>query len=99
MLRQGMLLIRRAEFRPMRKREQRLIAAMAKKHDSQGFPKQVVRLRGRVTVTLMLRVKSNATWWLRENAESLIRLRDWIKAGSEDELFHQTTYATPERFV
>ena len=46
-----------------------------------------------------LRVKSNATYWLRENAETLIRLRAWIKAGREEELFHQTTYVTPELLV
>ncbi len=28
-----------------------------------------------------LRVKSNATYWLRENAETIIRFRAWIKAG------------------
>ena len=42
-----------------------------------------------------LRVKSNATYWLRENAETIIRFRAWIKAGRADELFHQTTYLTP----
>ena len=25
-----------------------------------------------------LRVKSNATYWLRENAETMIRLRGWV---------------------
>ena len=43
-----------------------------------------------------LRVKSNATYWLRENAETIIRLRAWIKAGPAEELFLQTTYVTPE---
>lgn len=43
-----------------------------------------------------LRVKSNATYWLRENAETMIRFRAWIKAGRAEELFHQTTYVTPE---
>ena len=43
-----------------------------------------------------LRVKSNATYWLRENAETIIRFRAWIKAGRAEELFHQTTYVTPE---
>ncbi len=42
-----------------------------------------------------LRVKSNATYWLRENAETIIRLRAWIKAGRDEELFQQTTYVTP----
>ena len=43
-----------------------------------------------------LRVKSNATYWLRENAETIIRFRAWIKAGREEELFLQTTYITPQ---
>jgi hypothetical protein len=43
-----------------------------------------------------LRVKSNATYWLRENAETIIRFRAWIKAGRAEELFQQTTYVTPE---
>ena len=43
-----------------------------------------------------LRVKSNATYWLRENAETIIRFRAWIKAGRAEELFHQTTYASTE---
>lgn len=41
-----------------------------------------------------LRVKSNSTYWLRENAETMIRLRAWLKAGRAEELFQQTTYAT-----
>ena len=40
-----------------------------------------------------LRVKSNSTYWLRENAETMIRLRAWLKAGRAEELFRQTTYA------
>jgi hypothetical protein len=43
-----------------------------------------------------LRVKSNATYWLRENAETIIRFRAWIKAGRAEERFLQTTYVTPE---
>ena len=43
-----------------------------------------------------LRVKSNATYWLRENAETIIRFRARIKAGRAEELFLQTTYVTPE---
>ena len=39
-----------------------------------------------------LRVKSNSTYWLRENAETMIRLRAWLKAGRAEELFAQTTY-------
>ncbi|MEI7699525.1 MAG: hypothetical protein WCK86_07010 [Planctomycetia bacterium] len=39
-----------------------------------------------------LRVKSNSTYWLRENAETMIRLRAWLKAGRAEELFRQTTY-------
>ena len=41
-----------------------------------------------------LRVKSNSTYWLRENAETMIRLRAWLKAGRAEELFQQTTYNT-----
>jgi len=41
-----------------------------------------------------LRVKSNSTYWLRENAETMIRLRAWLKAGRAEELFRQTTYGT-----
>ncbi len=40
-----------------------------------------------------LRVKSNSTYWLRENAETMIRLRAWLKAARAEELFRQTTYA------
>ena len=43
-----------------------------------------------------LRVKSNAVYWLRDNAETMIRLRAWIKAGRAEELFQQTTCVTPE---
>ena len=43
-----------------------------------------------------LRVKSNSTYWLRENAETMIRLRAWLKAGRAEELFRQTTYGTNE---
>ena len=42
-----------------------------------------------------LRVKSNGIYWLRENAETMIRLRAWIKAGRAEELFQQTTCVTP----
>ena len=42
-----------------------------------------------------LRVKNNAVYWLRDNAETMIRLRAWIKAGRAEELFTQTTYITP----
>jgi hypothetical protein len=38
-----------------------------------------------------LRVKSNAVYWLRENAETMIRLRAWLKAGRAEEFFQQTT--------
>jgi hypothetical protein len=41
-----------------------------------------------------LRVKSNSTYWLRENAETMIRLRAWLKSGRAEELFQQTTYNT-----
>jgi hypothetical protein len=43
-----------------------------------------------------LRVKSNAVYWLRHNAETMIRLRAWIKAGRAEEFFQQTTCITPE---
>jgi hypothetical protein len=43
-----------------------------------------------------LRVKSNAVYWLRDNAETIIRIRAWIKAGRAEELFQQTTCITPE---
>lgn len=43
-----------------------------------------------------LRVKSNAVYWLRDNAETMIRLRAWIKARRAEELFHQTTCITPK---
>jgi len=43
-----------------------------------------------------LRVKSNATYWLRENAETMIRIRAWLKAGRAEELFRQTTCVTPQ---
>ena len=46
-----------------------------------------------------LRVKSNATYWLRENTETIIGFRAWIKAGRAEELFHQTTYVTPQLAV
>jgi hypothetical protein len=46
-----------------------------------------------------LRVKSNAVYWLRDNAETMIRLRAWIKAGRAEELFQQTTCITPELAV
>ena len=42
-----------------------------------------------------LRVKSNGIYWLRENAETMIRLRAWIKAGRAEELFQQTTCVIP----
>jgi hypothetical protein len=41
-----------------------------------------------------LRVKSNSTYWLREHAETMIRLRAWLKAGRAEELFRQTTSGT-----
>ena len=43
-----------------------------------------------------LRVKSNSTYWLRQNAETMIRLRAWLKAGRAEELFRKTTYAKIE---
>lgn len=46
-----------------------------------------------------LRVKSNATYWLRDNAETVIRLRAWIKAARAEELFQQTICVTPELAV
>ncbi|MEN9557388.1 MAG: hypothetical protein RLZZ232_3674 [Planctomycetota bacterium] len=41
-----------------------------------------------------LRVKSNSTYWLRNNAETMIRLRAWLKTGRAEELFRQTTSGT-----
>lgn len=43
-----------------------------------------------------LRIKSNATYWLRENAQAILRIRSWIKAGRDAELFFQTTCITPQ---
>ena len=43
-----------------------------------------------------LRVKSTAVYWLRENAETMIRMRAWIKAGRAEDLFQQTTCVTPQ---
>ena len=42
-----------------------------------------------------MRVKSNAVYWLRDNAETMIRIRAWIKAGRAEELLLQTTCVTP----
>ncbi len=42
-----------------------------------------------------MRVKSNAVYWRRDNAETMIRLRAWIKAGRAEELLLQTTCVTP----
>lgn len=42
-----------------------------------------------------LRVKSNSVYWLRDNAETMIRLRAWIKAGRAEEFFQQMTCVTP----
>jgi hypothetical protein len=41
-----------------------------------------------------LRVKSTSTYWLRKNAETMIRLRGWLKAGRAEELFKQSTSGT-----
>lgn len=46
-----------------------------------------------------LRVKSNATYWLRENAETMIRIRAWIKSRRAEELFQQTTYVAPSLII
>ena len=42
-----------------------------------------------------LRVKGNAVYWLRDNTETMIRLRAWIKACRAAELFQHTTCITP----
>ena len=42
-----------------------------------------------------LRVKSNGMYWLRENAETMIRQRAWIKAGRAADLFQIRTCVTP----
>ena len=59
----------------------------------------IIAIENAVRRVINLRVKSNATYWLRENAETIIRFRAWIKAGRAEELFHQTTYVTPELAV
>ena len=43
-----------------------------------------------------LRVKSNAVYWLRDNAETMIRLRAWLKSGRAAELFQHVTSVTPQ---
>ena len=61
---------------------------------SQQMPIGSGAIESAVRHVINLRVKSNSTYWLRENAETLIRLRAWLKAGRAEELFRQTTYAT-----
>jgi len=39
-----------------------------------------------------LRVRSNSTYWLREHAATLLRLRAWIKSGRGKEFFQHTVY-------
>ena len=40
-------------------------------------------------------VKSNGMYWLRENAETMVRQRVWIKAGCDVDLLQITTCVTP----
>lgn len=40
---------------------------------------------------LNLRVKSNSTYWLKDNAETMIRLRAWLKAGRAAKLLQHAT--------
>jgi hypothetical protein len=61
---------------------------------SQQMPIGSGAIESAVRRVINLRVKSNSTYWLRENAETMIRLRAWLKAGRAEELFRQTTYAT-----
>jgi hypothetical protein len=63
---------------------------------SSGLPLGSGAIESAIRRVINLRVKSNATYWLRENGETMIRLRAWIKSGRDEELFHQTTYVTPE---
>ena len=60
---------------------------------SQQLPIGSGAIESAVRRVINLRVKSNSTYWLRENAETMIRLRAWLKAGRAEELFRQTTYA------
>ena len=53
-------------------------------------------LESAIRRVINLRVKSNSTYWLRENAETMIRLRAWLKAGRAEELFTQTTYVASD---
>ena len=63
---------------------------------SQQMPIGSGAIESAVRRVINLRVKSNSTYWLRENAETMIRLRAWLKAGRAEELFRQTTYATSD---
>jgi hypothetical protein len=63
---------------------------------SQHMPIGSGAIESAVRRVINLRVKSNAVYWLRHNAETMIRLRAWIKAGRAEELFQQTTCITPE---
>lgn len=60
---------------------------------SQQLPIGSGAIESAVRRVINLRVKSNSTYWLRQNAETMIRLRAWLKAGRAEELFRQTTYA------
>ncbi len=59
------------------------------------LPIGIGAIESAVRRVINLRVKSNATHWLREIAETIIRFRAWIKAGRAEEFFHQTTYVKP----
>jgi hypothetical protein len=57
---------------------------------SQQMPIARGAIDSAVRHVINLRVKSNSIYWLRENAENMIRLRAWLNAGRAEELFWQT---------
>lgn len=61
-----------------------------------GMPIGSGAIESAIRRVINLRVKGNAIYWLRENAETMIRIRAWIKAGRADELFLQTNCVTPK---
>jgi hypothetical protein len=71
----------------------RMDYALARSHN---LPIGSGAIESAVRRVINLRVKSNGVYWLRENAETMIRIRSWLKAGRSEELFHQTTCITPQ---
>jgi len=59
-----------------------------------GMPIGSGAIESAIRRVINLRVKSNSTYWLKANAETMIRLRAWLKSGRAEELFQQTTYTT-----